>query len=73
MDGLLCRACAPWEKDPVTAEFAEFLSWVRKNPPPGRRDMSFSPDQLEASGKILQSLIVFHLEREPRSLHFLKN
>ncbi|MEW5902534.1 MAG: DNA repair protein RecO, partial [Acidobacteriota bacterium] len=73
MDGVYCESCAPWKKNPVPADFAKFLAWARKNPPPGKGTMPFAPDRLEASGKILQSLIIFHLEREPKTLHFLKN
>jgi DNA repair protein RecO (recombination protein O) len=72
MDGVYCRVCTAWEKYPVEADFAAFIAWVRKNPPPGKGVMPFPAERLAASGKILQSLIVFHLEREPKSLHFLK-
>jgi DNA repair protein RecO (recombination protein O) len=53
-------------------EVVLFLDWAKKNPPPQKGIAPFSPEQLEAIRKTLQSLIIFHLEKEPKSLHFLK-
>lgn len=72
MDGVYCSGCAPQKKDQTAPEIVFFLDWAKKNPPPRRGIAPFAPEQLEAIRKTLQSLIVFHLEKEPRSLHFLK-
>jgi DNA repair protein RecO (recombination protein O) len=72
MDGVYCEICTPLKKEAVPAEFAPFLDWVRKNAPPTEGGPSCSAGQLEAIGRTLQSIIVYHLEREPKSLHFLK-
>jgi DNA repair protein RecO (recombination protein O) len=72
MDGVYCAACAPLKKEAVPAELPAFLEWVKKNPPPREDTSHFSSGQLKAISRALQSLIIFHLEREPKSLHFLK-
>jgi DNA repair protein RecO (recombination protein O) len=72
MDGVYCGNCAPLKKEAVPAEFIPFLEWAKKNAPAEGSGPPCSASQLEAVGKTLQSIIVFHLEREPKSLHFLK-
>jgi DNA repair protein RecO (recombination protein O) len=72
MDGVYCAACAPLKKEAAPAELSTFLEWVRKNAPPRENISPFSPGQLKAISQALQSLIIFHLEREPKSLHSLK-
>jgi DNA repair protein RecO (recombination protein O) len=49
-----------------------FLRWTKKNPPPGACVQPFAPDEIAKIRKTLQALIVYHMEREPRTLHFLK-
>ncbi len=70
-DGAYCGECAPLKKDAVPPETGPFLEWVRRNPPP-----EACPPALEAGArngirKVLQALIVYHLEREPRTLRHL--
>ncbi len=72
MDGVYCEPCAPLKKEAVPKEFFPFLVWARENAPPTEGGPSCSAGQLEAIGRTLQSIIIYHLEREPRSLHFLK-
>ncbi|MBM3297113.1 MAG: DNA repair protein RecO [Candidatus Aminicenantes bacterium] len=72
-DGVHCEACADYRKDAVGPELGLFLDWALKNPPPdaeGREPCS--PGELRAVGCCLQSLIVFHLEREPKTLRCLR-
>jgi len=71
-DGAYCPDCAPVRKDEVPPAIRDFLRWVRKNPPPGGCAPPFTADQIAAIRRSLQAMIVFHMEREPRSLHFLK-
>jgi DNA repair protein RecO (recombination protein O) len=73
MDGVYCQGCAPSKKEPVPPEMTVFLEWIRKNPPQPEGLPPFSSEQLEAIRKILQNIIIYHLEKEPKSLHFLRN
>lgn len=72
-DGVHCEACADYRKDALSPELGRFLEWAVKSPPPsaGGREL-FPPEALRSVGRNLQSLITFHLEREPRTLRFLR-
>jgi DNA repair protein RecO (recombination protein O) len=72
-DGVYCGDCAPLRKEPIRKELARFLGWVRKNPPPRAAVEGFGPAELKGIRSALQAMIIFHLEREPRSLRFLKD
>jgi len=71
-DGAYCPDCAPLKKDELAGSIRDFLRWVGKNPPPGGCAAPFPADEIAAVRRTLQTLIVYHMEREPRSLHFLK-
>lgn len=71
-DGAYCSGCAPVQKDELPAAIQDFLRWIRKNPPPGAGPPPVPADRLAAIRRALQALIVYHMEKEPRSLHFLK-
>jgi DNA repair protein RecO (recombination protein O) len=72
-DGAYCPDCAPIKKDELAPGIRDFLGWVHKNPPPGGSAAPpFPADLIAAIRRTLQALIVYHMEREPRSLHFLK-
>jgi DNA repair protein RecO (recombination protein O) len=71
-DGAYCSDCAPVKKEEVPAETQAFLRWARKNPPPGGCAPPFPPEGIARIRRTLQALIVYHMEREPRTLHFLK-
>jgi DNA repair protein RecO (recombination protein O) len=73
MDGVYCASCTPQKKEATPPEIVHFLDWAKKNPPPKKGALPYAPVQLESIRKTLQSLIIYHLEKEPRSLHFLKN
>lgn len=72
MDGAYCGDCAPLKKESVPAEFAPFLEWARKNAPPREGGSAWTAEKLQAIGKTFQTIIAYHLEREPKTLHFLK-
>jgi DNA repair protein RecO (recombination protein O) len=72
MDGVYCGGCAPLKKEPVAAEVGVFLGWARRAAPPEKGHPSLTPAQLESVGQTLQSLIIYHLEKEPKSLRYLK-
>jgi DNA repair protein RecO (recombination protein O) len=71
-DGAYCSDCAPLMKEEVPAKTQAFLSWTRKNPPPGGCAPPFAPEDIARIRRTLQALIVYHMEREPRTLQFLK-
>jgi DNA repair protein RecO (recombination protein O) len=71
-DGAYCADCAPIKKDEVPPAIQEFLRWVRKNPPPGGCSLPIAADQIGPIRRALQAMIVYHMEREPRTLHYLK-
>jgi DNA repair protein RecO (recombination protein O) len=72
-DGAYCGECAPARKDAVPPETASFLKWVRDNPPSEACPLSFDRSNLAAMSGVLQAMITFHLEREPRTLRYLKS
>ncbi|MFB0566518.1 MAG: DNA repair protein RecO [Candidatus Aminicenantaceae bacterium] len=70
-DGAYCNSCAPQKKEKVGKELSLFLQWVRKNSPSHKGDIPFTPQQLKAIRKILQEIIIYHLEVEPKTLRHL--
>lgn len=72
-DGVYCNACAPEQREKINADILSFLSWVKKNPPPQKDSLPFSSSQLESVKKILQGIIIYHLEKEPKSLRYLNS
>ncbi len=70
-DGVYCGRCAPQKKDEVKPELGAFVLWIKKNPPPTTELPAFSTEQLKAIRKILKEIIVYHLEREPKTFRFL--
>ncbi len=71
-DGAYCSDCAPLMKEEVPAETQAFLRWTRKNPPPDGCAPPFAPEDIARIRRTLQAMIVYHMEREPRTLQFLK-
>ncbi len=70
-DGVFCDRCAPSKKEEIKPEVDLFVQWARKNPPPEKGPLPFSPEQLDTIKKVLQKMIIFHLEREPKTLRLL--
>jgi DNA repair protein RecO (recombination protein O) len=71
-DGVFCDACAPTRKEEVKAAMARFLLWARQNPPGACSGGPFTPEDLRGIRSALQAMIVYHLEREPKSLRFVR-
>ncbi|MCX6577180.1 MAG: DNA repair protein RecO, partial [Candidatus Aminicenantes bacterium] len=61
------------KKEEVQRELGSFLSWARKNPPPKTGKPPFSPEELKGIQKSLQAMIVYHMEKEPKSLRYIKD
>jgi len=71
-DGILCIRCVSGKKIEVPPDFNDFLSWIKKNPPPKDSSVPFSPDLLNSIRKILRPIVVFHMEKVPKSLRFIE-
>ena len=71
-DGVCCDQCASYKKEKTPVVIANFLRWVKKNPPSGEENPPFSQEDIKVIRKTLEDIIVFHLEREPKSLAYLK-
>jgi DNA repair protein RecO (recombination protein O) len=72
-DGIFCDACAPARRDEVRRELSRFVHWARRNPPPSTDEIPFTPGELLSVQKSLQAMIVYHLEREPKSLRYIRD
>ena len=70
-DGVFCDNCAAEKKEETKPEMNLFLKWIKKNPPPVKSHLPFTSGQLENIKKTLQGIIIFHLEKEPKTLHYL--
>lgn len=71
-EGVYCTSCAFHKKEEIPQELNEFLLWVKKNPPPKQEELPVNRETLKAIRKTLQGIIVYHMEREPKSLRFIK-
>jgi DNA repair protein RecO (recombination protein O) len=71
-EGVYCDQCSPQKKEEIPPELGRFIEWVKKNPPPKHEDLPFPGEKLKAIRKILQGIITYHMEKEPKSLRFLK-
>ena len=72
-DGVFCDACAPSRKEEIRENLGRFLSWVRDNPPSACASLPFSAGEIRSFAGALQAMIVFHLEREPKSRRWLQD
>ncbi len=71
-DGALCPQCVSAKKENFGPEVAALLRWIKKNPPSKPLPSSFSGDKVARFRKILEQMIVFHLEREPKTLAYIR-
>ena len=70
-DGVYCPSCATHKKEEVHQNLNEFLDWAKKNPPSEQADLPVEREKIKAIRKILQGIIVYHMEKEPKSLRFI--
>lgn len=70
-DGVLCDSCANRKKEKIPPDLDSFAQWVKKNPPPEKGPLPFSAEQLSAIKKVLNEMIIYHLEKEPKTLRLL--
>ncbi len=71
-DGIFCGRCASSKKEGIKPELGSFVQWIKKNTPPKKGPLPFSSPELENIKKTLQDIIVFHLEKKPKTLRYLK-
>ena len=71
-DGVYCDNCTPRKKQEVPDHLIDFILWIKKNPPSAGTDCPLDTEDIPSVRRVLQSLLSFHLEREPRSLRYLK-
>ncbi|UCE42181.1 MAG: DNA repair protein RecO [Candidatus Aminicenantes bacterium] len=71
-EGVFCTSCASHKKEKIQQDINDFFQWVKKNPPPKHKELPVEREKLRAIRKTLQGIIVYHMEREPKSLRFLK-
>lgn len=72
-DGVFCDSCAPSRKEEIRDNLGRFIAWVQANPPSACASAPFSAEDIGSFEKAFQAMIIFHLEREPKSLRCLKN
>jgi DNA repair protein RecO (recombination protein O) len=72
MDGVYCDKCAFQKKDEVPPGMDKFLDWIKKNPPPHNQESVLFNKILKRIRSVLQSIIIYHIEKEPKSLKFVK-
>ncbi|NIM59148.1 MAG: DNA repair protein RecO [Candidatus Aminicenantes bacterium] len=71
-DGIYCSRCASYKKEAIKPELGSFVQWIKKNTPPKKGALPFSSSELESIKKTLQDIIIFHLEKKPKTLRYLK-
>jgi DNA repair protein RecO (recombination protein O) len=71
-DGAFCGHCAASKKEEIKPELGSFVRWTKKNTPPKKGPLPFSSLELENIKKTLQDIIIFHLEKKPKTLRYLK-
>ena len=71
-EGVYCESCAFQKKEETPSVMNGFLDWIKMNSPPHGQELPFSDEELKNIRKILQSIIIYHMEKEPKSLRFLK-
>lgn len=67
-DGVYCDQCTDNKKISLNDDLQKILTWIKQQPPDTSELPPFSSDQIEAARKILKEIIIFHLERLPKSL-----
>jgi len=71
-DGVLCSLCVPQGNDEIAPEIKNILGWIRINPPPKERELPFDREQIAAIREVMQRILIFHMEKKPKSLSLLQ-
>lgn len=70
-DGIYCDDCALYKKEKIWAKADKLLQWIQKNPPDPKKNLPFLSSEIETLRKTLEEIIVFNLEKEPKTLRYL--
>jgi DNA repair protein RecO (recombination protein O) len=62
----------PQGKDEISPEINTILNWIRKNPPLKDEELPFESAHVAAIREVMQRILVFHMERKPKSLSVLQ-
>jgi DNA repair protein RecO (recombination protein O) len=71
-DGVLCNSCSTLKRILIIPAIHSFIEWARKNPPTATENINFSFEELKLIGNIFQEIIIYHLEKVPKTLSLLK-
>ncbi|MFQ6083062.1 MAG: DNA repair protein RecO [Candidatus Aminicenantia bacterium] len=71
-DGIYCDECAQIKKHQLASSMRLFLNWALKNPPQKTENISLSKEQLKSIAQNFQQIIIYHLERIPKTLQYLE-
>jgi DNA repair protein RecO (recombination protein O) len=71
-DGVFCDNCASHKKEAIKPDLGSFAQWIKKNTPPKKGPQPFSSAALESIKKTLQDIIIFNLEKKPKTLRYLE-
>jgi DNA repair protein RecO (recombination protein O) len=71
-DGVYCDSCASIKKNLVNPALVSFMEWARKNPPWKTENINFLPEELKKIANIFQEIIIYHLEKTPKTLSLIQ-
>jgi DNA repair protein RecO (recombination protein O) len=70
-DGVFCTRCVPQGRDEISPEIHALLDWIRKNAPLKDEAIPFESKHVAAIREVMQRILIFHMERKPKSLSLL--
>jgi DNA repair protein RecO (recombination protein O) len=71
-DGVFCTRCVPEGNDEISPKINAILDWIRKNPPLKKKESPFEHEHVAAIREVMQRILIFHMERKPKSLSLLQ-
>lgn len=71
-EGVFCRKCAREKTQEVPEDMSGLVAWVSKNPPSHIAEMPIREEKITDIRRILQDILIYHMEKEPKSLRLLK-
>ncbi len=70
-DGIYCQQCADYKKEKISSKANKLILWIQKNPPGHIKNFPFTSTEIKDLRKVLEEIIVFNLEKEPKTLRYL--
>jgi len=70
-EGILCSRCVQDKKLEISQHLRGAIDWMKKNPPSLEPGLSLKDADWKQLGRVLQSIIIYHLEEKPRTLNWL--